>query len=365
MSEFETYKQSGKITKQAHVDIPQGLYEEEHGRQGFMGRVSHLYHQNPLTNWKHIEGELKPRCLNNSFLNVIGHTPLLKNEDLVINTIIINQDYDHFFRNADFDELYFIHQGNGRIETTYGPLDYSKGDYIVIPRGTTYKFFTKSESKILLIESSSEFEQPTRGIMGRNALYDQSAITIPKAALGSEQDKSEYTVKIKRLGKMTTVTYDFNPLDVEGWKGSVYPWKISIYDYCPVMSHKYHMPPSAHTTFVCKNFVVCSFVARPLEDSAEKVLKVPFYHSNIDYDEVIFYHQGTFFSRDNIDTGAITFHPQGIHHGPHPNAFKNADAKTHTDEYAVMIDAKKPLHRCEYFAENENKDYFKSWIPHA
>lgn len=231
-----------------------------------------------------------------------------------------------------------------------------------MPRGTTYKFFINTPTKFLRVESASEYEEPSRGILGPNALYDQTAKVTPEAAVGSEQGKDSYTVEIKRLGKVTSVTYPFNPLDVKGWKGSVFPWKVSIYDYCPVMSHKYHIPPSAHTTFVAKNFVICSFVERPLEDSKHGVLKVPFYHSNIDYDEVLFYHQGNFFSRDNIDAGSITFHPQGVHHGPHPNAFEKANDKEYTDEYAVMIDTVHPLNPTKLFKEVEFEDYWKSWM---
>src|SRR5690606_34537252 len=146
-------------------------------------------------------------------------------------------------------------------ETIYGHLKIVKGDYFIIPRGTTYKFYIKNICKILKVESTSEFEQPSRGILGPNALYDQTAISIPEAAIGSEQDKNEYVISIKRCGEITKVTYPYNPLDAKGWKGSLYPWKVSIYDYCPINSHKYHIPPSGHTTFVCKNFVICSFVA--------------------------------------------------------------------------------------------------------
>lgn len=357
---MESFKASGTYTKQAHVNIPEGLYEEEHGRKGFYGRVSHLYHENKPTGWTDIEGGLKPRSLPQSF-SASNFQTLLYNNDAVISTAILEKTSKYFFRNADFDEMLFIHEGEGHLETSYGPLSFTKGDYIILPRGTTYKIFLKTVAKILKTESASEFEQPTRGNLGPNALYDQTAITIPKAGLGSEQNLKEYKVEIKRLGKTSTVTYPFNPLDVKGWKGSLYPWKISIYDYCPIMSHRYHIPPSGHTMFVAKNFVVCSFVARPLEDSKEGVLKVPFYHSNIDYDEVIFYHQGNFFSRDNIDAGAITFHPQGIHHGPHPQAFKNSNDKTFTDEFAVMIDTRYPLQQTELFRKLENKNYWKSW----
>ena len=361
---MENFKSSGTFSPQAHVNIPKGTYEEEHGRKGFFGRVSHIYHEHPPVNWTNIEGDLKPRNIAPSFdkININEFKTALKNRDCEVSLGYFTKPMDYFFRNADFDELYFFHAGEGKVETIYGHLNYKKGDYLVMPRGTTYKLFPSSETKILLIESNSEFEDPTRGILGPNALYDQTVLKTPEVAQGSEQDLQEYHLKIKRLGKLTTVTYPFNPLDAKGWKGSVYPKILSIYDICPVMSHRYHIPPSGHTTFLTKNFVVCSFVERPLEDSKHGVLKVPFYHSNIDYDEVIFYHQGNFFSRDNIDEGAITFHPQGIHHGPHPKAFASVDDKTHTDEFAVMIDTRYPLEPTAWFSENENKDYWKSWM---
>jgi homogentisate 1,2-dioxygenase len=331
---MENFKSSGVFTKQAHVNIPEGLYEEEHGRKGFFGKVSQIYHQNPPVNWTNIEGELKPRCLPPLFsenLKKNSFMPVLKNNDCIISAGHYSSSFKHFFRNADYDELFFVHTGSGKIESIYGHLSFEKGDYVIMPRGTTYKIFIDSPSKIMKIESSGEFEDPSRGLLGPNALYDQTAIVTPESALGSEQDLKEYKVEIKRLGKITTVTYPFNPLDAKGWKGSVYPYKLSIYDFCPIMSHRYHIPPSGHTTFVSKNFVVCSFVERPLEDEKHGVLKVPFYHSNIDYDEVLFYHQGNFFSRDNIDEGAMTFHPQGIHHGPHPKAYEKSNGKTYTD----------------------------------
>ena len=358
---MEDTKASGQYAKQAHVKIPQGLYEEEHGRKGFFGRVSHIYHEHPPVNWTHIEGDLKPRNLPPSFSMKEKFEVVLKNQDIQINLGYFQKDYPHLFRNADFDELFFIHEGKGRVETIYGHLTLQRGDYLIMPRGTTYKIFVTDPLKMLKLESHSEFEQPGRGLLGPNALYDQTMIKTPECAQGSETGHKEYTVEIKRLGNITSVTYPFNPLDAKGWKGQVYPQKLSIYDICPIMSHRYHIPPSGHTTFVARNFVVCSFVERPLEESKHGVLKVPFYHSNIDFDEVLFYHQGNFFSRDNIAAGGITFHPQGIHHGPHPKAFANADEKTYTDEYAVMVDARHPLAPTTWFKKNEDKNYWKSW----
>lgn len=364
---MENFKASGLYTKQAHVRVPEGHFEEEHGRKGFFGRVSHLYHTHMPTGWSQIDGDLLPRNLPPVFADPAltnAFVPMLGNADVQLSLGRWEKSFTNYFRNADFDEMYFAHDGAGRFETVYGPLDFKKGDYVVLPRGTTYKLFIDSPAAFLRIESASEFEQPTRGILGPNALYDQTAIVVPEAAHGSEQHLAAYTVEVKRLGKMTRVTYPFNPLDASGWKGSLYPWKLSIYDYCPITSHRYHMPPSAHTTMVAKNFVVCSFVARPLEHESEGVLKVPFFHANIDYDEVLFYHAGDFFSRDNIDAGAITFHPQGVHHGPHPKAFARGAKREFTDEYAVMVDTRHPLEMSEEWKRLENKDYWKSWMNH-
>lgn len=361
---MENFKASGTYTKQAHVKIPEGTFEEEHGRKGFFGRVSQLYHTNQPTGWTSIEGDLKPRnlpplwsqpSLRDCFVK------MLHNKDVEVYIGTLNATPATFFRNADHDELFFVHEGEGRMETSYGHIPFKKGDYIIVPRGTTYRTYVTSACRFLKVESKSEFEEPTRGILGPNALYDQTAKFVPEAAIGSEQNKSEYTIHVKYHGKKTRVTYPFNPLDAVGWKGSLYPWKLSIYDYCPINSHRYHIPPSGHTTFVCQNFVICSFVARPLEWTSEGVLKVPFFHSNIDYDEILFYHQGNFFSRDNIDAGAITYHPQGINHGPHPKAFAKANENEFTDEYAVMIDTRYPLEMTPEFNLYENQSYWKSW----
>jgi homogentisate 1,2-dioxygenase len=360
----ENFNASGIHTKQAHVKIPQGLYEHEHGRKGFFGRVSHLYHQHKPTDWISIEGDLKPRNLPPLFDEKDfqdAFVKMLYNNDVEVYLGTLTKTHPHFFRNADHDEMYFFHEGEGRLETSYGHIPFSKGDYVIIPRGTTYKTFITKPAKILKVESKSEFEEPSRGILGPNALYDQTAKFIPEAAVGSDQLK-EYKIEIKHRGKLTLVTYPFNPLNAVGWKGSLYPWKLSIYDYCPINSHRYHIPPSGHTTFVCHNFVICSFVARPLEFTSEGVLKVPFFHSNIDYDEILFYHQGNFFSRDNIDAGAITYHPQGIDHGPHPKAFLKANDNEFTDEFAVMIDTRFPLEMTEAFSKHENQEYWTSWM---
>lgn len=218
----ENFLASGVYTKQAHVKIPEGMYEEEHGRKGFFGRVSQLYHQNKPTDWTHIVGDLKPRNLPPLFTDrhfADKFVKILFNKDVEIYLGTITQTPVSFYRNADFDELFFFHEGEGHIETTYGHIPFHKGDYVIIPRGTTYKTFIVKTAKILKLESSSEFEEPSRGILGPNALYDQTAKFVPEAAVGSEHELSEYHVDIKHRGNKTRVTYPFNPLDAVGWKG--------------------------------------------------------------------------------------------------------------------------------------------------
>ncbi|MEK7433556.1 MAG: homogentisate 1,2-dioxygenase [Cyanobacteriota bacterium] len=351
----------GIYAKQAHLNLPENTYEDEHGRDGFFGKVSHLYRLNPPTGWTDIKGNLKPRAYNTNQIEE-ENTPvkILFNRDVSIYTLKQTKTMDYYFRNADGDDLYFVHDGLGEIETDFGVLSFKKGDYIVIPRGTTYRLKITNPSYFLLIESYSEINQPKRNLLGPNALYDPSLIETPEPA--PILDGKEWELKIKRMDELTSVFYPFNPIDVIGWKGDLTAWKISIKDICPVISHKAHIPPSVHTSFLATNFVVCSFVPRPIE-TAEGSLKVPFYHRNIDYDEVLFYHDGDFFSRDGIDSGMITFHPQGIHHGPHPKALKNSitNPKKETDEYAVMIDTRNPLIPTKNAEKIENTEYYLSW----
>jgi homogentisate 1,2-dioxygenase len=174
------------------------------------------------------------------------------------------------------------------------------------------------------------------------------------------QGEPEWEVRIKREGAYTSVFYPFNPLDVVGWKGDLCPIELNIKDYRPVMSHRVHLPPSVHTTFLANNFVICSFVPRPFEVDPE-AMRVPFFHRNIDYDEVLFYHAGNFFSRHGIDAGMVTWHPQGIHHGPHPKAIGAVRDKTETDEYAVMLDTRYPLKLTQEGHSAEWPEYHMSW----
>jgi homogentisate 1,2-dioxygenase len=357
----------GVHSPQPHVDVPDGTYEEEHGRQGFSGRASHLYHRHPPTGWLRIEGGLKPRAYHATKLEgeAFGQPRfILENSDAKLGIAKLAAPMEGFARNADGEEVRFIHEGEGVLETDYGDVNYRRGDYAVIPRGTTYRFVPKAKDVHFVIESASEIQLPDRGMLGRHAQFDYQVMRTP--VLPPAERKSganangEYELRIKREGEWTRVFYPWNPMNAAGWKGDLTPWVLNVDDIRPVISPRYHLPPTVHTTFVARNFVICSFLPRPLE-SEPGAMKVPFYHRNIDFDEVLFYHAGNFFSREGIGAGAITFHPQGIHHGPHPNAAKNAADKPATEEIAVMVDTYRPLHPARDAASVEYAEYAMSW----
>jgi len=358
----------GRVTLQAHVDIPEGLYEEEYGRSGFSGRYAHLYRSQPPVGWTRIEGPLRPRSFDLNALpeNATDYLKarrfFLSNDDCRLGYCSFSQPVPYYFRNADADEIHFVHEGGGTLETDFGPLKYGRGDYLVIPRGTVYRFVPATATKLFLIESMSEVRLPERGMLGQHAFFDPAVIKVPTPEPGKgEKIGGEYELKIQRMGELTSVFYPFCPINTEGWKGNLTVWQLNIADIRPVICERYHLPPSAHTTFVAENFVVCTFLPRGLETEDPKAMKVPFFHSNIDYDEVLFYHDGEFFSRTGIAPGMVTFHPQGIHHGPQQGAIERSRAATKTNEVAIMVDTRRPLNVERIASEVENPDYWKSW----
>lgn len=361
----------GVVTRQAHVGVPDGLYEEEVGRNGFFGRYAHLYRENPPVGWSRIEGSLKPQLFDLQKVVaketqnwLLMRQPLLHNDDVNVMYFKADKAPAAYFRNADGDELWFCHEGSGMFNTDFGPLKYEKGDYVIIPRGTMYGLEMASSSQFLLMESPSELTLPDKGLLGQHALFDPAMVTVPEPyapTAGTPKNQEEFEVQIKRCGELTKVFYPYNPLDVVGWKGTLTAWKINVRDIRPISCDRYHLPPTAHITFVANNFVVCTFLPRPLENGDPKAMKVPFYHSNIDFDEVLFYHDGDFFSRTGIAPGMLTFHPQGIHHGPQEGAVKRSANATHTQEIAVMIDTKRPLKVSSLMTTTESKDYWQSW----
>jgi homogentisate 1,2-dioxygenase len=358
----------GKPTRQAHKGIPEGQFEEEQGQGGFFGPVSHLIKAKPSTRWVGIEGDLRPRMYDLVKLESSGSQRLLYNNDLTISSLWIKPEAPDQLkarRNADGDWLYFCHKGSGTVLTEYGLLNFTPGSYIVMQKCMTHVFVANDPCQFLLIENrTSHFDEPDRGMLGRNAFYDENALGKPDLEALNAEIKSKHLdireVQIKHTDEMTKITYDSNLFDTIGWKGDLFPYTLHVDDMMPITSHRAHLPPSVHSTFIARGFVVCSFLPRPLEQDAD-ALKVPFYHQNMDYDEVLFYHDGDFFSRDSLHAGMMSFHPAGFPHGPHPKAAAKSVTKTHTDEYAVMIDSRWPLKRDAFLEKIELLEYWKSW----
>ncbi|MCR9220873.1 MAG: homogentisate 1,2-dioxygenase [Alphaproteobacteria bacterium] len=367
-------KVEGRASRQAHADLPEGTYEREMGKEGFFGPAAHLYHANPPTAWTGWEGPLKPRAFDLTKIDKPAAGPwdavtFLHNAHCKMRYWRTEGAMDHLVRNADGDELIFVHAGAGELFCDFGHLAVAAGDYIVLPRGTMWRMEADGPMQALLIEATnSTYMLPDKGLVGPHAIFDPAMLDTPSldAAFDAQRQGPEagveWRVKIRRRGEISTVTYPFNPLDAVGWKGDLVPVRINVKDIRPLLSDRYHLPPSAHTTFLANRFVVCTFAPRPFE-SDPGALKVPFFHSNDDYDEVLFYHAGDFFSRDNIDAGMVTFHPCGFTHGPHPKALKNAftQKKAATDEYAVMVDTRDPLEVGDLPAGVENEAYHRSW----
>ena len=360
----------GKPTRQGHKGIPEGHFEEEQGLKGFFGPVSHLIKKNPSTRWKEIDGPLKPRMYDLVKLDRnSGSQRLLFNQSVDLHMSFVDvypADQASSVRNADGDLLYFCHKGSGEVFTEYGMLSYTSGQYIMMPRCLQHTIFPAEKSEFFVIENkTSHYEEPERGLVGRHAIYDTNAFGKPDLEAQHQRLKelkmSVTEIAVKRLEETTRFTYEECVYaDVVGWKGDLFPFTLHMDHMMPLMSHRAHLPPSAHTTFVARDFVVCTFLPRPLEKDKD-ALKVPFYHQNIDYDEVLFYHDGDFFSRDNLHAGMMSFHPQGFPHGPHPKAVKSVDSKTETTEYAVMVDTRWPLQVDPGIEGTELGEYWKSW----
>lgn len=363
-------RREGRASRQAHADLPDGTYEQEFGRDGFYGPVSHLYHAHPPTGWSDWQGPTRPRAFDTTKTNAASAspwdaTPLFANAAVKFRLWRAAGAMDHLARNADGDELLFVHAGAGDLFCDFGHLAYSEGDYVVLPRGAMWRIEPAAPTTMLLIEATDDrYGLPDKGIVGEHAFFDPAALATPALdeRFRAQSDERPCRVVLKRRDALSTVTFPHNPLDAVGWKGTLAPVKINWRDFRPLMSHRFHVPPSAHTTFLASRFVVCTFAPRPLE-SDPGALKLPFYHSNVDYDEIIFYHRGQFMSRDNIHPGMITLHPSGFPHGPHPKAFAAAAkaARRETDEVAVMVDTRDALDVTAQAAAIEWPGYVDSW----
>lgn len=362
----------GLTSRQAHADLPPGTVERELGREGFFGPSTQMIHPRPPTGWTRFDGPLKPRAFDCTRLPRDGAspwhaTPLLHNAHCAIRYWHLAGSMDHLARNSDGDELLFVHAGRGALFCDYGHLAIEAGDYVVLPRGTMWRLdLHDGPMHLLLIEATnSAFQLPDKGIAGAHAIFDAAMLDRPRLDAAFKAQAAlpgDWRVVVKRRGGLSIITYPHNPLDALGWHGTLHPVRINVRDFRPLSSHRVHLPPSAHTTFVAHRFVVCTFVPRPFETDPGAI-KVPFFHSNDDYDEVLFYHSGDFTSRDGIHPGMITLHPCGFTHGPHPKALTRMleQPKAATDEIAVMIDCRDALEVSDAAAAIERTDYHRSW----
>jgi len=367
---IRTPRVQGEASRQAHADLPPGTYEREMGKEGFFGPATFFYHRHPPTGWSAFEGPLRPRAFDLGKLADGDVSPwsardILHNAHVRMRYWRLQAAMPRLARNADGDELLFVHAGEGELYCDFGHLHYATGDYIVLPRGTMWRLEPAQPTDLLMLEASGScYQLPEKGLLGPHALFDEAMLDVPviDAAFKAQQGEQEWRVEIRSRGQVSVATFPYNPLDAVGWHGDLSVVRINVRDLRPVMSHRYHLPPSVHTTFVANRFIVCTFAPRPFETDPGAI-KIPFFHNNDDYDEVIFYHAGDFFSRDNIHPGMVTYHPAGFTHGPHPKALTRmlVQTKPMTDELAVMIDCRDPLQTGAAAAAIEWAGYVDSW----
>ncbi len=381
------YRKVGQVPSKRHTVFRQSsgaLYHEElFGTEGFSGVSSLVYHLNPPTLVKDpgkpysvkpeiaVQDNLQARSFRGfdlapcaDFLE--SRKVLLINADLSIALAAPQSGTQkYFYKNADCDEMLFIHRGSGTLKSMYGQIPFEYGDYLIIPRGTIYQIeFSSTDNRLLVVESASPIEPPTRyrnqyGQFLEHSPFCERDLKVPEN-LETHSEKGDFTVKIKKRGLIHPYVYAAHPFDVIGWDGCSYPYGISIHNFEPITG-RVHQPPPVHQQFQARNFVVCSFVPR-LYDYHPQSIPAPYHHSNIDSDEILYYVDGDFMSRNNITKGQITLHPGGIPHGPHPGAIERSIGKKETSELAVMIDPFNPLALTTEALKLEQADYYKSWL---
>jgi homogentisate 1,2-dioxygenase len=360
------------------------LYHEQlFGTIGFDGMSSLLYHIQPPTIVREIKGttNVAPEIgleKNMTMRSLIGfnvppqddfldsRVPVLVNSDCYIELAAPRHSMtDYFYKNADADEIIFVHKGEGTLKTQLGNIDFSYGDYLVIPRGMIYQMhFNDTDNRLFIVQSFSPVYTPKRyrnwfGQLLEHSPYCERDIRPPHT-LETIDATGEFLVRIKKQDVMYDYVYANHPFNVVGWDGYNFPYAFSIHEFEPITG-RVHQPPPVHQTFETGGFVMCSFVPR-LYDYHPDSIPAPYNHSNIDSDEVIYYVDGDFMSRNNIDKGQITLHPAGIPHGPHPGAYERSIGKKETQELAVMVDTFKPLKLTKRALDLQDPDYHKSWI---
>lgn len=380
------YHTLGSIPHKRHTQFrkPDGeLYSEQlFSTEGFSNDYSILYHCHPPTEIIKTdepvnvqpkvaeEKMLKHRSLEGFKIKpekdyLKSRKPVLVNNDCHIVLAAPQQSMtDYFFKNADADEMIFVHEGSGVLKTQYGNLDFAYGDYLVIPRGSIYQIeFATDNNRLFIVESFSPIRYPKRYVSNLGQLLENSPfcerdIRQPKN-LQTIDESGDFLIQVKKKGVLYGLHYAHHPFDVVGWDGCCYPYAFSIHDFEPITG-RVHQPPPVHQTFEANNFVVCSFVPR-LYDYHPLAIPAPYNHSNIDSDELLYYVDGEFMSRKHVTRGMLTLHPAGIPHGPHPGAVKKSIGAKETGELAVMVDTFHPLQLTVEAIEIENEGYVMSW----
>ncbi len=380
------YHSSGNIPQKRHTVFksPEDnfYYEQLFGTEGFHGISSLLYHIHRPTQIKEVKlykdatpqiavaKNIQPRMFKgkdvtpeDDFLE--SRKILMLNNDLKMGLAKPRKSTGYFYKNAHMDELFFVHEGKGVLKTLVGDLEFGVGDYLIIPRGTIYQMEFETENNVLFfIESNSPIYTPKRyrnefGQLLEHSPFCERDIIVP-TLYAPKDEKGEFLIKVKKEDMIWDITYATHPFDVVGWDGFFYPFKFNIKNFEPITG-RVHQPPPVHQTFEAHNFVVCSFVAR-LFDYHPLAIPAPYNHSNIDSDEVLFYTEGDFMSRNHIDLMDFTLHPGGIVHGPHPGAMERSIGVKETHEYAVMVDPFRPLLLTEEAMKVEDPSYLTSWL---
>ncbi|HUM68742.1 MAG TPA: homogentisate 1,2-dioxygenase [Chloroflexota bacterium] len=381
------YYKLGEMPQKRHVQFRQGdgsLYHEEvMGIHGFAGIQSILYHIYPPTAVRRIETgistcieyvdghPLKHRHLKSAPLPVggdavDGRVPLMGNNDVVLYVARPDKPMDYWYKFAHGDDVLFIHDGTGVLESQFGLLHYRPGDYLVIPTGVIWRLLPHAgvEQRMLVVESYGHVTPPKRYINNygqflEHSPYCERDIRTPEK-LVTYNEKGEFEIRVKARNLITRFIYDHHPLDVVGWDGHLWPFAFNIADFEPITG-RIHQPPPVHQTFDGPGYVLCSFVPR-LFDYHPQAIPAPYNHSNVDSDEVLYYVEGNFMSRKGIERASLTIHPNGIPHGPHPGTYEGSIGKKETHELAVMVDTFAPLKLTRQALEMEEANYAYSWI---
>lgn len=383
------YHKLGNIPPKRHTVFkkPDGsfYYEELFGTIGFDGMSSLLYHTQRPTQVKAVvkSYSVEPKIAvakNMKSLALKGFKVPPINDFLESRKcVLMNNDChivlaspkksltEYFYKNTDSDEVIFIHEGTGKLRTMLGNIDFEYGDYLVIPRGMIYQIdFDTEDNRLFIVESKHPVYTPKRyrnyfGQHLESSPFCERDLHGP-SELETFDEKGEFLLKVKKQDMIHEYIYAAHPFSVVGWDGYNFPYKFSIHDFEPITG-RVHQPPPVHQTFETSAFVICSFVPR-MYDYHPNAVPAPYNHSNIDSDEVLYYVEGDFMSRNDVEKGQITLHPAGIPHGPHPGTMEKSIGKKETKELAVMVDTFKPLMITEEAIKLQDEDYFKSWLDH-